>query len=507
MSNKTLFNSDHLPILKKQLHTIFDQLTFAEIIQGNATEKNTWLSICAQAVGYGDWDDLKAQAVTHHEPTHNILFNQASIIPFIQSVRVSLGEHIDNIEGFTHVILRNLTTEELNAMNGNKEELPPLPKAPTSYTLELGPNTAYARDLLDWLWPRTKNHQVDPINTQYLAHMKEKRMSLSKSQAKERAFDVYPHSGMLIRDILEQLISENYLELNDDQRCVTFTRKGLNYLNGKMTHEYDDQWKEWFKAFAAHLKKIPYRYIKIDWTPYIDLYARGMSPIEAAKSLEWSECYTQAHSEIQSAIKHQLDIHLPLYPKERYLQFTPRIFLTPELTSNKVTDIHFEFIGPDWAKPNGNPKTKRFWPNKRYVSVYLDTSPKSRGWYAVIPDEVDCFQVSYKWTSQSHSFASVTHHMTYQLEPNIECAQDWLYGNECMKHSDSSKLAMAADEYSFNHLECLTHGKHLTKEEIVALDRFKAGITSIHIDENGVIIHEERTLTASNSFACVGIIL
>ncbi|MFA0620292.1 hypothetical protein AB4588_15315, partial [Vibrio sp. 10N.222.49.A4] len=204
-------------------------------------------------------DDLKAQAVTHHEPTHNILFNQASIIPFIQSVRVSLGEHIDNIEGFTHVILRNLTTEELNAMNGNKEELPPLPKAPTSYTLELGPNTAYARDLLDWLWPRTKNYQVDPINTQYLAHMKEKRMSLSKSQAKERALDVYPHSGMLIRDILEQLISENYLELNDDQRCVTFTRKGLNYLNGKMTHEYDDQWKEWFKAFAAHLKKIPYR--------------------------------------------------------------------------------------------------------------------------------------------------------------------------------------------------------------------------------------------------------
>nr|AKN37993.1 hypothetical protein [Vibrio tasmaniensis] len=39
-----------------------------------------------------------------------------------------MGEHIDNIEGFTHVILRNLTTEELNAMNGNKEELPPYPK-------------------------------------------------------------------------------------------------------------------------------------------------------------------------------------------------------------------------------------------------------------------------------------------------------------------------------------------------------------------------------------------
>ncbi|MFA0631096.1 hypothetical protein AB4589_25695, partial [Vibrio sp. 10N.222.49.A3] len=76
-----------------------------------------------------------------------------------------------------------------------------------------------------------------------------------------------------------------------------------------------------------------------------------------------------------------LDIHLPQYPKERYLQFTPRIFLTPELTSNKVTDIHFEFIGPDWAKPNGNLKTKRFWPNKRYVSVHLETSPKSRGWY------------------------------------------------------------------------------------------------------------------------------
>ncbi|MEZ8269497.1 hypothetical protein AB6C99_22765 [Vibrio cyclitrophicus] len=507
MSSKTILNSDHLPILKKQLHTILNQLTDAEIISNSPIKKNTWLSICAQAIGYSDWDDLKAQTVTHHVSAHNIVFNQVSIIPFIQSVRVSLGEHIDNIEGFACVILRNLTPEERNAMNGKEGDLPPLPKAPTSYTLELGPNTVYASDLLDWLWPTTKNHQVAPINNHYLEHVKEKRINLSKPQVKKRSLDVYPRSGMLVRDILGQLVSEGYLEFNDTQTCVSFTQKGFNYLNGKMTNEYDSEWKGWFKAFVAHIKKIPYRYIKIDWTPYIYLYSRGMSPIEAAKNLEWSECYTQAHSEIRSALKHQLNINLPLYPKERYLQFTPRIFLTPELTSNKVTDIHFEFIGPDWAKPNGNPKTKRFWPNKRYVSVYLDTSPKSRGWYAVIPDEVDCFQVSYKWTSRSHSFSSVTHHMTYQLEPNIECAQDWLYGNECMKHSDSSKPAMAADEYSFNHLECLTHGKHLTKEEIIALDRFKAGITSIHIDENGVTIHEERTLTASNSFACVGIIL
>ena len=39
MSNKATFHSDHLPRLKKRLHAIFDQLTFAEIIQGSTAEK------------------------------------------------------------------------------------------------------------------------------------------------------------------------------------------------------------------------------------------------------------------------------------------------------------------------------------------------------------------------------------------------------------------------------------------------------------------------------------
>nr|AKN35724.1 hypothetical protein [Vibrio genomosp. F6] len=507
MLHKIIVSPEHLPILKNQLHTVLSQLLFAEIIPDSAVEKNTWLSICAQAIGYKDWEDLKAQTIMHHASTNSLVFSQISIIPFIQSVRVNLGEHIDNLEGFASVILRNLTSEELNAMGGSEEELPPLPKAPTTYLLELGPNTVYASDLLHWLWPITKDNQVARIENNYLEHMKKKRINLSKSQAKERAWDVYPRSGMLIKDILGQLVSEGYLEFNDKQTSVSFTQKGRHYLNSQMTNEYDLKWKAWFKAFVTHVKKIPYRYIKTDWTPYIYLYSREMSPIDAAKSLEWSECYTQAHSEIQSAIKHQLDIHLPQYPKARYLQFTPRIFLTSPLTSNKVTDIHFEFIGPDWAKPNGNLKTKRFWPNKRYVSVHLETAPKSRGWYAATPDEIDHFQVVYKWTSQSDAFTSVTHHMTYQLAPNIECAQDWLYGNECMKYSDSSKPAMTDDEYAFNSLDCLTHGKHLTKEDIAELDRFKAGIQSVRIHENDVIIHEERVLVASNSFACVGIIM
>ncbi|MEZ8013795.1 MULTISPECIES: hypothetical protein [unclassified Vibrio] len=74
MSSKTILNSDHLPILKKQLHTILNQLTDAEIISNSPIKKNTWLSICAQAIGYSDWDDLKAQTVTHHVSAHNIVF-------------------------------------------------------------------------------------------------------------------------------------------------------------------------------------------------------------------------------------------------------------------------------------------------------------------------------------------------------------------------------------------------------------------------------------------------
>ena len=61
--------------------------------------------------------------------------------------------------------------------------------------------------------------------------MKEKRMNLSKSQAKERTLDTYPHSGMLIRDILEQLISGEYLELNDEKVCLLRLHKsGIVHL-------------------------------------------------------------------------------------------------------------------------------------------------------------------------------------------------------------------------------------------------------------------------------------
>ncbi|MDN3683158.1 hypothetical protein QWZ04_22885 [Vibrio tapetis subsp. quintayensis] len=507
MSHNITIKPEHLPVLHTQLLTIRHQLISTEILPNPFIGKTAWLSICAQAIGYLDWDDLTAQTQMPPISTNSIVFDPASIIPFIQSVRVGVGEHIDNIEGLSSVILRNLTGEELSSMDGNEEDRPPLPTPPTSYVIELGPNTLYASDLLNWLWPMTQHHSVHRIEHHYLEHMKKRRVGLSQSQAKERALDVYPHSGVLVSDILTSLISGGYLEINGKQTSVSFTQKGLNYVNHQMTNEYDAKWKAWFKEFAAHVKTIPYRYIKHDWTRYISLYSSGITAMAAAKSIEWSECYTQAHSEIQSAIKHQLDIDLPLYPKERYLQFTPRILLTPALTSNKISDIHFEFIGPDWAKPNGKLKTKRFWPNKRYVSVYLGDRTKSRGWYATIPSHIDSFNVIYKWTSPSHSFASVTHHMTYQLETNMECAQDWLYGNECMKYSDASIPAMATDEYSFNSLDCLTHGKHLTEDDIVELDRFKAGITSIQIDEHGVTIHEERTLTASNSFACVGIIL
>lgn len=505
MIDKTKLTSDHIPTLKSQLNAIFSQLISAEIIPVSVTEAS-WLEISAQAMGFVNWADLKSKTSTEHE-SNNIVFNKLTLIPFIQSIRVSLGEHIDNIEGFANVILRNLTAEELDAMNGNRDDLPPQPKPPTSYILEVGPHSIYASDLLDWLWPRINDYQLIHIESSYLQHMKVRRANLSRAQVKEQSLDVYPHSGMQIKSILEQLVSEEYLEFNEEKTSVSFTKKGANYLNSQMTDDYCDKWRDWLKTFSAHLKNIPYRYIKMDWTPYIALYCSGMSPKEAADSFKWSECYIQAHSEIKSTIQHQLKTQLPLYPKRRYLQFTPRIFLTPELVNNKVKDIHFEFIGPDWAKPNGKLKTKRFWPNKRYVSVHRDSTPKSRGWYASIPDEVDCFQVSYKWTSQSDSFAPVTHNITYELEANIESPQDWLYGNECMKYSDSSKRPIYEDEHSFNKLECLTHGKHLTDEEITALDRFKAGIKAIHIDDNGVTIHEERTLIASNSFACVGIIL
>ncbi|MEF1341532.1 hypothetical protein REH81_33090, partial [Vibrio rotiferianus] len=100
-----------------------------------------------------------------------------------------------------------------------------------------------------------------------------------------------------------------------------------------------------------------------------------------------------------------------------------------------------------------------------------------------------------------------THKMTYTCYINPEYPLDWLYGNEAQKHRQSKFVPMGYDEYSFNAMYCLTHGEHMTNEEICQLDRVQAGIQLIDIKKDSVLIEEERELWASNAFESVGIIM
>lgn len=252
---------------------------------------------------------------------------------------------------------------------------------------------------------------------------------------------------------------------------------------------------------------IPYRYIAQDWTRYIKMYSEEYTPKEAAKRFNWTSCYTEAQTEVLTAINEQLGVKLDLYPMERYMQFTPRIYLTPDLTSLKVSDIEFSVEGPEWAIPNGDFKTKRYWSNKCYFAVYLKKTPKHRGWYVKIPEGIESFEVTYKWKSKSGAFRPVTHKMTYSCYINLGYPLDWLYGIEAQKHRQSRFVSMGYGEYSFNAVYCLTHGENMTNEEICQLDRVQAGIQIINIKEDSVLIEEERELFASNAFESVSAIL
>ena len=75
MSHNITIKPEHLPVFQTQLLTIRHQLISTEILPNPFIGKTAWLSICAQAIGYLDWDDLTAQTKTPPLSTNSIVFD------------------------------------------------------------------------------------------------------------------------------------------------------------------------------------------------------------------------------------------------------------------------------------------------------------------------------------------------------------------------------------------------------------------------------------------------
>lgn len=506
MIKPIVFAESHLPELQQQAYSIRDKLIASHIIYEKEVGKAAWLSIFAKSLNYQDWGHLKTVARNYKSSQNKIIFSEKTFIPIATAIKAALGKADLAYTDLMAILFNSMTQAELEAVGEDLTEMPALPEAPSSFILELGPETHYASKLLEWLWPYG-SFGINSLHDSYYRHVKNKRKGMSKAEIKERSLDIYPKSGMQIDTIINQLVEGGYCEYTDNDQTIKLTTRGTNYINGMLTGEYDEDWQKWWGEFQEHLAMIPYRYIRQDWTRYIKLYSDEYSPKQAAERFNWTSCYTEAQAEIQSAIKQQLGVELDLYPMERYMQFTPRIYLTPNLIGLKLSDIEFSVEGPEWAIPDGGFKTKRYWPNKCYVAVCLKKTPKHRGWYVKIPEGVEEFEVTYKWKSKSGAFKPVTHKMTYSCYINPEYPLDWLYGNEAQRHRQSKVVPMSYDEYSFNAMYCLTHGEQMTKEEICQLDRVQAGIQVVEIKEDSVLIEEERDLFASNAFESVGIIM
>lgn len=493
MNRPIVFAHSHLPTLQSQAYFIRDKLIDAHLIYESDIGKAKWLSIFAKALNYNDWSHLSNKANDYKLNTNTVIFSDQTIEPIVGKLKAQLFRNDLDASFIRDIILNACTENELELLRTYPHSIPPLPFPPESYIVELGPKSKYAKNLLEWLWPRERI-DIKRLHTLYHDHVKAARKGLSKAEVKTRHLDVYPKSGVQVEMILLELVEQGYCILDSEQSRVSLTERGSEYVASMLTDDYDEEWQQWWSVFLSYFEQIPYKHIDSSWNQYIKLYSQNIPPADAAKIFEWDSFNCDSDNQIRDAIKRQLGIELSEFPMERIFLFTPHVYFTPDLKNLPLSDIVFEFDGPEWAKPSKNLKVNRFWPNRSYVGAFLE-GESIRGWVGLIPDDVDSFDVTYHWRSKTAAFKPIAHSFTYTLKQNRKLQVDWLYGDEASKIN-------RYNEYSFNSLYCLTHGKEMTERELIQIPRIQAGITYLESNAEGFFISEKRTLIASNGFNC-----
>lgn len=500
MNKPILFAQTHLSILQSQAYFIRDKLIDAHLIFESDIGKVKWLSIFAKSLNYQDWGHLKNKANDYKHCQNTVIFSEQTIEPIIDKLIAHLSRYDLDASLMRSIVLNACTENEFDNLRTYSNSIPSLPQPPESFILELGPRSVYARMLLEWLWP-IERIAIKHLYSRYYSHIKSVRNGLSKGEAKVRFLDVYPKSGVQIETILLELVEQGYCSLDLDKTRVILTERGNQYIASMLTDDYDEEWQQWWSVFLAHFEQIPYKYIDSNWNKYINLYSRDIPPSDAANTFKWDSYSCDSDKKIREGINRQTGIELSEFPKLRFFLFSPRVYLSPNLTKLPLADIVFEIDGPDWAKPAKPFKVSRFWPNKSYVASFLE-GESIRGWFGVIPDDIDAFNITYRWYSKSGAFKPITHDMTYILKLNPKSQVDWLYGNVPSMINQTNFSPISFDEYSFTSIYCVTHGKVMTESELSQIPRIQAGINTISENEEGIHISENRTLIASNGYNC-----
>ncbi|MBO1897756.1 hypothetical protein HNW13_018620 [Shewanella sp. BF02_Schw] len=489
MNSKTLaFSFAHLPTLKQQAFNLLDVLRLVDITTSIPT-KARWLSIFARALGYKDWGTLlhTANAYTHNSNTK--IFVPENLSSIADSIYTSLGDANVQINDLIDAII-SIGTNEEKISNDVSPEFTLIP--PTTYILEFGPKYAYEQPLLEYMWAYARKQTVDDLVKQYAFHMKQKRAGLSKSDMKAQYLDVYPSSGVKVKDLLDSLVQGGYVDIKDEK--VSISERGRNFIRGYLTDEFGEEWSDWWVKFTKLYSEIPFKVISNKWDHYIKLYSLGLNPKEAVENQYWSSFEKRIAEAFSNQAKKQFNTaEFPQHQTQRYFLFTPLLFLNNHNVGLKLNDIELTFIGPDWANPTESINVARFVPNKHYVSGYCGDKALSRGWLQLIPEDIAEFKVTYIWTSKKNNFKRTEHTVTYNLfdSPNSD---NWLFGPRVSNEH-------VTNEYAFSSLNTLTDGKKLSEDEMRNLDRVKAGIHYLDINADRVLIDEQKNLTASNPYS------
>ncbi|KAB0482434.1 hypothetical protein F7Q91_03225 [Vibrio chagasii] len=463
--------------------------------------KAKWLTMCSKALGFDDWGALQNLSKSFSNNSPSLVFTPTTIDAFAIKLRNTIGDPNIELEHLKQAIISTGTNEEKNLF-GVAPDFKLM--GPTEYIIEFGADPLYEFPLLKWLWCRRNFDEPEKkILGYYLDEMKHERKGLTRAEIKEKCLDVYAKHGHKITDIVEGLIGLGYVERFDGRsgRSLRVSERGAGYFIRELTGDHNLAWSSWWTKFQSLFQGVPYKSINSDWNRYILSFCMGETPEEAAENCSWDQVYIDSSKLVEKAITAQTShTHLPTFPNFRAFHFLPRLMLSQDIQNTRSNDINFNFEGPDWCGAPDDHKLKKLWANPRNVGVQ---SLGHRGWISIIPEAVTEFTVIYRWSSKSRRFRNVEHHMTYVLQPDTNTVENWFYGvniGNDKKHNNR----FFDSEHSFTSLLSLTHGQSLSKEEILELDRVKAGIRYLEITGEKVLIKERRTLTASNQFESVG---
>ena len=108
------------------------------------------------------------------------------------------------------------------------------------------------------------------VRNDILDRAKSERKGLTRKEITEKGLNIYPNSGIKIDTLIEELIEEEYIEVqHKDETKIRISSKGVNYLMELYTDNYCDS----FLSFKDKVDELTQRRNETDFNP---IHVAGM---------------------------------------------------------------------------------------------------------------------------------------------------------------------------------------------------------------------------------------